>query len=134
IGFLVVMLTVGFALTTIFQLAHVMDEAAFPEPNGDPLHVENEWAIHQVQTTVNFAPGNKFLNWYAGGLNFQIEHHLMPHICHVHYPRLAKIVQETCREFGVKYFTYPTWRAAIAGHWRMLKQLGQPPQPAAAQG
>ncbi|MGQ9903482.1 MAG: fatty acid desaturase family protein [Anaerolineae bacterium] len=128
IGFLVVMLTIGFALTTIFQLAHVMDEAQFPEPVGDPLHVENEWAIHQVETTVNFAPGNKILNWYAGGLNFQIEHHLMPHICHIHYPRLSKIVQETCREFGVKYFTYPTWRAAIAGHLRMLKQLGQPPQ------
>lgn len=132
IGFLIVMLTIGFALTTIFQLAHVMDEAQFPEPSGDPLRVENEWAVHQVETTVNFAPRNRILNWYAGGLNFQIEHHLMPHICHVHYPRLAKIVEETCREFGVKYFTYPTWRAALAGHLRALKHLGQPPQSAPA--
>jgi linoleoyl-CoA desaturase len=128
IGFLIVMFTIGFALTTIFQLAHVMDNAEFPEPSGDPLKIENEWAIHQVQTTVNFAPGNKVLNWYAGGLNYQVEHHLFPHICHLHYPALSKIVRETCAEFGIRYNCFPTWRAAIASHLRILKQLSQPPQ------
>ena len=127
IGFLLVMLTIGLALTTIFQLAHVMDTAEFPEPAGNPLQIENEWAVHEVQTTVNFAPGNKLLNWYAGGLNYQIEHHLFPHICHVHYPSLSKIVQETCTEFGIRYNSIPTWRAAIASHFRVLKQLGAVP-------
>lgn len=125
IGFLVVMFTIGLALTTIFQLAHVMEQAQFPEPSGDPLHVENEWAVHEVQTTVDFAPGNKVLNWYAGGLNFQVEHHLFPHICHVHYPELSRIVKQTCQDFGIRYVSYPTWRAAIASHMRILKQLGQ---------
>jgi linoleoyl-CoA desaturase len=127
IGFFIVMLTVGLALTTIFQLAHVMEAADFPEPSGSPLQMENEWAIHEVQTTVNFAPGNKLLNWYAGGLNFQIEHHLFPHICHVHYPQLSQIVRQTCAEFGVTYHSIPTWRAALVSHVRVLKQLGQMP-------
>ncbi|MCL5995310.1 MAG: acyl-CoA desaturase [Chloroflexi bacterium] len=127
IGFLLVMLTIGLALTTIFQLAHVMDAAEFPEPAGNPLQIENEWAVHEVQTTVNFAPGNKLLNWYAGGLNYQIEHHLFPHICHLHYPALSKIVRETCTEFGIRYNSIPTWRAAIASHLRVLRQLGTVP-------
>lgn len=128
IGFFIVMFTIGLALTTIFQLAHVMEAATFPEPVGTPLHIENEWAVHEVQTTVNFAPGNKLLNWYAGGLNFQIEHHLFPHICHIHYPAISKIVSETCTEFGVTYNTIPTWREAILSHVRTLKMLGNTPQ------
>ncbi len=132
IGFLLMMFTVGIALTTIFQLAHVMDNATFPEPIGEPLHIENEWAVHQIQTTVDFAPGNKLLNWYAGGLNFQVEHHLFPHICHIHYPEIAKIVAQTCTDFGLTYNVIPTWRGAMASHWKILKHLSEMPKLATA--
>ncbi len=121
IGFFVMIFTVGITLAVIFQLAHVMDGADFPEPTGDPLKIENEWAAHQIQTTVDFAPRNKILNWYAGGLNFQVEHHLFPHICHVRYPQLAPIVKQTCEEFGFKYLVYDTWTEALASHWRALR-------------
>ena len=128
-GYVITMFTISLTLAAIFQLAHVMQPATFPEPVGEPLHIENEWAIHEVETTVNFAPQNKLLNWYAGGLNFQIEHHLFPHICHVHYPKLSPIVKATCEEFGVKYNCYPTWIEALVGHMRSLKWLGaRPPE------
>lgn len=130
IGFFVMIFTVGVTLAFIFQLAHVMDGADFPEPTGDPLKIENEWAVHQIQTTVDFAPGNRLLNWYAGGLNFQIEHHLFPHICHVHYPRIAEIVRKTCEEFGHTYLVYNTWSKALQSHWRAVKWLGQRPATA----
>ena len=93
IGFFIVMLTVGLVIAVVFQLAHINGEAEFPEPVGDPLHIENEWAIHEVQTTVDFAPRNRLLSWYIGGLNYQVEHHLLPHVCHLNYPRLAPIVR-----------------------------------------
>ena len=124
LGMILTLMTVGVTLAAIFQLAHVMEPADFPEPVGDPLHIENEWAIHQVETTVNFAPKNHLLNWYAGGLNFQIEHHLFPHICHVHYPKLSPIVQQVCAEFGVNYYSYPTYFSALIDHLRSLKHLG----------
>lgn len=124
LGMILTLMTVGVTLAAIFQLAHVMEPADFPEPVGDPLHIENEWAIHQVETTVNFAPKNHLLNWYAGGLNFQIEHHLFPHICHVHYPKLSPIVQQVCTEFGVSYYSYPTYLSALIDHLRSLKHLG----------
>ncbi len=125
IGFLIVMFTVGLVMGVIFQLAHINGEAAFPEPVGDPPHIEKEWAVHQVETTVDFAPRNKLLSWYIGGLNFQIEHHLLPHICHLNYPRLAPIVRATCEEFGIRYKCYDTWREAFASHVRELSLLGR---------
>lgn len=125
IGFMIVMLTVGLVMGVIFQLAHINGDADFPEPVGDPLHVENEWAVHQVETTANFAPDNWLLNFYVGGLNYQIEHHLLPHICHVNYPRISHIVRATCEEFGLPYTSYPTWREAFASHVRELRLLGR---------
>jgi linoleoyl-CoA desaturase len=82
--------------------------------------------VHQVQTTVDFARGNRLLTWYVGGLNFQIEHHLFPRICHVHHPRIAEIVQATCAEFGVRYTAHESFFAALASHWRWLRRMGQP--------
>lgn len=124
-GFVIVMLTVGLLLGVVFQLAHINGAAEFPEPVGSPQHIENEWAVHQVETTADFAPGNWLLNFYVGGLNYQIEHHLLPHICHLNYPRLAPIVRATCEEFGIRYNCYPTWREAFASHLRELRLLGR---------
>jgi linoleoyl-CoA desaturase len=122
------MLSLGMLLMAIFQLAHINGEAAFPEPVGNPPHVDDEWAVHQVETTVDFAPRNWLLNQYIGGLNYQIEHHLFPHICHLNYPRLAPTVRATCEEFGIRYRCYSTWREAFASHWRLLRLLGQAAQ------
>ena len=129
IGFFIVMMTLGLVLGVVFQLAHISGDADFPEPVGDPLHIENEWAMHQVQTTADFAPRNKLLSWYIGGLNFQVEHHLLPHVCHLNYPRIAPIVRQTCEEFGMRYVSYPTWRKAFAAHWHELRFLAQPNTP-----
>jgi linoleoyl-CoA desaturase len=132
IGYFIVMLSVGLIIAVVFQLAHITDVAEFPVPVGDPLHIENEWAIHEVQTTVDFAPRNRLLSWYIGGLNYQVEHHLLPHICHLNYPRLAPIVRATCEEFGIRYNCRDTWRGAFADHWRELRLLGRSSEPVTA--
>ena len=114
-------------LAVVFQLAHVVEHAEFEAAGIEPKKIENEWAIHQVKTTANFAANNKFLSWLVGGLNFQIEHHLFPRISHVHYPDISKIVQQTCQQFGLQYIYYPSLGAAVASHYRFMKQLGQKP-------
>lgn len=125
LGFVIVMLTVGLVMGVVFQLAHISDNTIFPAPVGTPLHMDSDWAIHQVETTTDFAPRNRLLSWYIGGLNYQIEHHLLPHICHLNYPRLAPIVAETCKEFGIRYNCHLSWRRAFTSHWRELRLLGQ---------
>lgn len=121
----------GVLLSVVFQLAHCVEEAEFPMPSVDANRIENEWAIHQVQTTVNFARHSRLINWFTGGLNYQIEHHLFPQICHLHYPQLSRIVEQTSAEFGVRYSAHKTLSAAIGSHYRWLRRLGRPHQQAA---
>ncbi len=119
----------GVVLSVVFQLAHCVGEAEFPVPvavEGGGERIETDWAVHQVQTTVDFARGNKFLCWFLGGLNFQIEHHLFHKICHIHYPALSKVVKEACEDFGIQYSEHKTMAAAIASHARWLVKMGKP--------
>jgi len=127
IGFAAMHVTMGLTLALVFQLAHVVEHAEFEAVGNDDKVIENEWAAHQVKTTANFAPRNWFVNWYVGGLNYQVEHHLFPRISHVHYPAISGIVQKTCEEFNLPYNTYPTMGESIASHFRMMKKLGEKP-------
>lgn len=127
IGFAVMHVVMGLTLALVFQLAHVVEHAEFETMSAENTVIENAWAEHQIRTTANFAPGNIFVNWYVGGLNYQVEHHLFPRISHVHYPALSKIVQRTCQEFNLPYNTYPTMTASMISHFKMMKSLGQNP-------
>lgn len=124
IGFIIMQMVAGFLLACIFQLAHVMENCEFPVP-VDGKEIKNNWAVHQVLNTADFAPNNKFLSWYIGGLNYQIEHHLFPHICHIHYKEIAKIVKATVSEYGLPYNVQPTFGKALIEHGKMLKKLGE---------
>jgi linoleoyl-CoA desaturase len=82
--------------------------------------------VHQVETTVDFARPNRPLSWFMGGLNFQIEHHLFPGICHVHYPQISRIVEKACRKAGVSYYAHETFCAGLRSHFRWLREMGRP--------
>ena len=113
----------GLILSTIFQAAHVVNETSFPLPD-ESGNIENNWAVHQLYTTANFAENNRILSWYVGGLNFQIEHHLFPNICHVHYRKISKIVRETAQEFQLPYYSNPSFFGALKSHYQLLAKLG----------
>lgn len=128
IGFLTMHIILGLTLAIVFQLAHVVEHTAFEQAfENDPRKLEAAWAVHEVKTTANFAPRNKIVSWYTGGLNYQIEHHLFPRISHVHYPAISNIVKKTCREFEIPYNEFPTMSSAVASHFRLLWQLGKRP-------
>ncbi|MBK8480581.1 MAG: acyl-CoA desaturase [Proteobacteria bacterium] len=130
LGYAAIAALLSFVLVLVFQLAHSVEEASLPPLAPGTRQVPRSWAVHQVQATVDFARGNRLLGWYLGGLNFQIEHHLFPRVCHVHYPRIAGIVEQTCREFGVRYVANDTFFGALASHWRWLRRMGRPPEAA----
>jgi linoleoyl-CoA desaturase len=126
LGIVLMHYVAGFILAIIFQPAHVIDGTEYPLPSEEGK-MDTTWAIHQLYTTTNFANKNRILSWYVGGLNYQVEHHLFPNICHVHYRNLSPIVEKTAREFGLPYKAEPTFFGAIRGHARLLKQLGKRP-------
>jgi linoleoyl-CoA desaturase len=115
----------GVVLSVVFQLAHCVEDANFPLPN-EQGKMETDWAVHQVQTTVDFCRRNPVMCWFLGGLNFQVEHHLFHRICHIHYTALSQVVERTCEEFGVWYVANKSFASAVASHWRWLHQMGQP--------
>ncbi|MEE9349340.1 MAG: acyl-CoA desaturase [Flavobacteriaceae bacterium] len=125
-GFMIMHYTAGFILSVTFQLAHVMPNTDMPMPDEDG-NMKNTWAIHQLFTTSNFAPKNWLVEFYTGGLNHQVEHHLYTNISHVHYKKIAKIVKETALEFKLPYNEYNTMWEAVKEHYRQLKVLGQKP-------
>lgn len=129
IGLLIMHGVLGLTLSFVFQMAHCVEDTRFPMPHPGSGKIENEWALHQVATTANFAMKSRVAFWLLGGLNFQIEHHLFPRISHVHYRALSPLVASTCREFDVPYIHYPTFSRAVASHLRHLKNLGRKQEP-----
>lgn len=124
LGFLIAGFVCGYSISIVFQLAHVVEGTQFPEPHPQTNKIDQEWAIHQISTTANFATKSKLVSWFVGGLNFQVEHHLFPRISHIHYPQLNEIVKQTCLDFNVNYLEHPTVFKAFASHLTHIKKLG----------
>lgn len=124
IGFVTMHLVMGLIIGLIFQLAHIVEGTTFPEPN-DEGNIEEAWAIHQMFTTANFSTKSKVAAFLCGGLNFQIEHHLFPKICHIHYPEISKMVRSTALAHRVPYIENPTFIGALRSHFTTLKRFGR---------
>ena len=132
VGFLATSFVLAATLAVVFQLAHCIEEAECSSVEARGAGGRTEWARHQVETTVDFAPRSRLLAWYLGGLNFQVEHHLFSRVCHIHYPALATVVSATCADHGVRYRSHPTAWSALASHARWLRRMGRAPAPAPA--
>ena len=120
-------IVMGFLLSVVFQVAHCVEEAEFPAPR--PQHrarsITHGRSIRPRRAWISPARAGS-CRGSSGGLNFQIEHHLFPRISHVHYPAIAGLVEQTCREFGIRYTAHPSFRAGIASHFRWLRRMGMP--------
>lgn len=124
VGYLIMAIVCGLIIGVVFQLAHVIEEAAFPTPSEDTNKMEQEWVLHQIATTVNFAVKSKVIFWLTGGLNFQVVHHIFPKVSHIHYQAINELIKETCKKFQVKYTEYPSFWSALRSHIFYLKHIG----------
>jgi linoleoyl-CoA desaturase len=124
LSFLLMHFIAGLTLAAIFQPAHVIPRSTFETPD-EKGYLELDWAANQLRNTANFAPKARIFSWYVGGLNYQIEHHLFPNICHVHYRKISDIVRDTAFEYNLPYYSYKTFYEALSGHAKMLYKLGR---------
>ncbi|WP_186300073.1 fatty acid desaturase family protein [Algoriphagus algorifonticola] len=123
-AFLSMHFVTGIVISIVFQTAHILSSTSFPQANEKGI-IEREWIKHQMATTSDYAPKSRVFSWLIGGLNFQVEHHLFPNICHIHYNKLAKIVSQTAKEFKIPYLVKGTFFSALWDHILMLRQLGR---------
>jgi linoleoyl-CoA desaturase len=124
LGFLLMHLVAGTIMSVVFQMAHVVEGPIQARPDKDGK-INDSLIVHQLKSTADFSKGNKLLSWYVGGLNYQVEHHLYPKICHVHYPAISKIVEATTQEFNIPYYVYDSFWDALRAHTKTLKRLGR---------
>jgi len=123
LGYLTMQFIAGFILGIIFQPAHVVPSSNYPMPDNSG-NIQADWAVSQLYNTSNFAPKARLFSWYVGGLNYQVEHHLFPSICHVHYRKIADIVKTTAEEYNLPYHSYRSFLGALKDHSKMLYALG----------
>ena len=116
----------GVTISVVFQLPHCVEQAKFPLPGKETGRMENPWAVHQTEVTLDFTRRSKIATWLLGGLNYHLEHHLFPTICHIHYPAITKVVQETCRDHRIHCVEHRSFWAGLAGHYRWLRRMGMP--------
>jgi len=129
IGYLAMNIAEGLVLGLVFQLAHVVEGTDFPDPDSQG-NIQEAWAVHQMMTTANFASKSRIAHFLCGGLNLQIEHHLFPKICHIHYKALSGIVKATALEFNLPYNENRTFYTALKSHYFVLKRMGRMPDSA----
>ena len=123
LAYLILHFITGLSISLVFQTAHIMPNVEFPGFDENGI-VEGERMVHQLVTTSNYAEKSRIFAWMIGGLNHQVEHHLFPDICHVHYRKIAPIVKATAAEYNIPYHTKKTFFDALKSHFEMLRFLG----------
>ncbi|GMT23456.1 hypothetical protein PFISCL1PPCAC_14753, partial [Pristionchus fissidentatus] len=78
----------------------------------------NNFACLQILTTRNMAP-SRFIDWFWGGLNYQVEHHLFPTMPRCYLNECSKLVKAFCKENGLEYLVDDY----MTGYAINLKQL-----------
>eukprot|EP01119_Soliformovum_irregulare_P006754 TRINITY_DN19183_c0_g1_i1.p1 TRINITY_DN19183_c0_g1~~TRINITY_DN19183_c0_g1_i1.p1 ORF type:complete len:453 (-),score=91.41 TRINITY_DN19183_c0_g1_i1:48-1406(-) len=117
------MATSSYNFVLMFSVNHLTEDSMFP---NDSVY-NRDWARLQALTATNFAIGSKLWTLLSGGLNYQIEHHLFPGICHVHLPKISPVVQQTFKEYDVPYQNYSSYWDAFYAYYHHLVVLGQNP-------
>ena len=114
----------GLFLALVFVTGHLTENTAYPNLKDNTI--ENNWAVHVINTTGDYASKSKFMQWFVGGINLHVAHHLFPKICHVHYKNISPIIKQVAVKHGYVYREIPTFGNALKSHFLLLKQLGLP--------
>jgi fatty acid desaturase len=117
-------LALSYTLAFVFQVNHVIPQAIWPVVDPKTNSVNMDWAEMQLRTTMDYAHDSWWTTFLTGALNYQVTHHLFPHICQTYYPQIAPIVKEHCRQHKMPYLVLPTFWDALANHVNYLAVMG----------
>jgi linoleoyl-CoA desaturase len=121
-GFLLMHVALSIMLALVLLPSHLFEQSCFSNKDSNGFICE-DWAVHQVVTTLDFASGSSMANFLFGGFNTNVVHHLFPRICHCYYRPLTKIVVKKAREYKIPY-NHSSFFGAVKSHFQLLKKLG----------
>lgn len=120
LAFFILTVSGSAVIALVLLSTHVSEDACFPEPDENNI-LPHSWSYHQVLTAADFATNNKVINFLFGGFNHHVIHHLFPHVCHVHYPKLTPILVEMTKKYGLTYRSHNSLLNAVISHFKLLK-------------
>jgi linoleoyl-CoA desaturase len=101
IGFLLMHLVQSLFLLFTFFMTHHVEETEYPttDENGK---INTSWMMNQIISSNDMHPFSTTANFILGGFNNHIAHHLFPHIHHIHYPQLNRVLYDILLQNNIK--------------------------------
>ncbi|CAK9158405.1 unnamed protein product [Ilex paraguariensis] len=87
-----------------FCLNHFSSSVYVGPPSG------NDWFEKQTGGSLDISCP-PWMDWFHGGLQFQIEHHLFPRLPRCHLRKISPFVKELCKKHGLSYNSVSFWKA-----------------------
>ncbi|KAI8368102.1 delta-6-desaturase [Radiomyces spectabilis] len=111
--FVISQATTGYALAIVFALNH----------NGMPV-ISQEKAETMEFFEIQVVTGRDVVlgplgDWFMGGLNYQIEHHVFPNMPRHNLKKVKPMVQSLCKKYGIHYHN----TTFIKGTFEVLQAL-----------
>ncbi|GFY92480.1 fatty acid/sphingolipid desaturase [Actinidia rufa] len=106
----------SFTVTSIqhlqFCLNHFSADVYLGPPKGD------SWFEKQTRGTIDISCSS-WMDWFHGGLQFQLEHHLFPRLPRCHLRSISPLVRELCKKHELPYRSFSFYEANV----RTIKTL-----------
>ncbi|KAL2317918.1 hypothetical protein Fmac_031794 [Flemingia macrophylla] len=101
---------VSFSVTGIqhvqFCLNHFSSKVYLGPPTG------SDWVQIQTSGTLDVSCSS-WMDWFHGGLQFQVEHHLFPRLPRCHLRSIAPLVKDLCQKHNLPYNSVSFWKANL---------------------
>ena len=70
----------------------------------------DDWFEKETDGTLNILCSS-WMDWFHGGLQFQIEHHLFPKLPRCHLRKISPFIKELCKKHNLQYNSASFWKA-----------------------
>jgi linoleoyl-CoA desaturase len=121
IGFLLMHLSQSLFLLLTFFMTHHVEETVYPTTNQNG-YINSSWLMNQIKSSNDMHPFSETANFILGGFNNHIAHHLFPHIHHIYYPKLNRILYNILLQHKIKP-NQTTYIGGIISHLKLLKRM-----------
>ncbi len=107
-----------------FFISHHVTELNYVDSGAHHDLISDSWIHHQIVTTIDFEPNNRFADFLFGGFNLHVAHHVFPEVSHEHYPALTKIIRTVLAKNNASdWYKSFSFTEGCASHLQHLKNV-----------
>ena len=122
-GFLIMHMLQSLFLLLTFFMTHHVEGLEYPTVD-DSGTINTSWMMNQVKSSNDMHPFSFVANFILGGFNNHVAHHLFPHVHHIYYPGLNRILYRELIANGIQPNETSYW-GGIVSHLKLLRRMGR---------